>query len=1224
MTFQLQGAQSSKPTRFTAIWTSQFFHGLVSQRNPLSGAGGHIESKYYPTYDAMIDGSNVEISNRLTPIRRPGNSQYNSQTFASVDSFYNFNLFSSTSEQIKVIVDTSTAIYDGTGPSTKSLIFTKTAGAGQAFFQSVGNELFFGDGLDQKKWVQTLTTWVASTPYSVSNLQTFIIDTNGNIQQLTSVIVPISNVQIATNTLTITTSSATNLTTVLAANLQVTFSGLGTNTFLNGQTVTILTVGTSTFTATFTHANVNTADTGLGTVVQGGTPVTGGSQPAWSSSLLATTNDNTAQWTCRGNPVENWGIAAPTTAPTQVVQSGNNVSWQANTFYSNDQVIVDSNGNLQNVTTAGISGASAPTWATVDGNTTTDGAVTWTQVETAAELTWQASTVYTSAKPFLIASAGGKNCLFKLQPNAYPVFKLVGGAYVNAKFYPHNGSFSGQCELRNPIDGTNNPGSGPYTLNASVNGTSVLFNPGQLPTSGSASPLQWATLTAAGNISGYTTPYAAAIPGLYTMVVSGTLTIPAAGQYTFTIFHDDGMYWGVGASGGNQAVPISGPNNCPAPAATVTALNGYNVMGANNVSGVFQDTYTVNFPAAGDYPFELDFAKSGNSGQFLAMYCNGQTPIPGTPQTGTSTPIWPSWSTAFAPNYPTVSERNGAAPGSLSGETWNSGGTGNGPVKWANIGPTADYSWHAKTKFLTTASSTIIDPNGNTEAPYEAGVTGTTKPTFNTGINQLTTDNPNLIWINQGPASAPPAGTISTFSTQGWIYYIALVNTLTNTVSNAGIASVQTGSFVGATGVIITGGLPASIDPQVDYVAIFRTEDGGSTPFLIPGTGNTVYTIPLGQYQANGYTDTTLDSGLNILLEAAINGQNTPPGVGAINPAQHLNRIFFSIGNVVYWTAGPDTPIGNGFEGVPPLNNATFPSLVKRLVPTSVGLFVYTVSDIYMVAGNGTSQSPLFPVPYLPGKGILSYNALAINGTLTYAFTTSNAVMAIDPNGGYYDLGFPVGNQFTQGNWNAANVYLTWHEYGEDVALYVADGASTWLRCNPTPAPESGQTWAPVATIVGGMKAVTSIEVSPGVRKLLLGPTSSGKILARDLTTNQDNTKNYTAFFTIGSLVLAQPGQLAEVGFITTDCKAIGSKPTISVLMDEISGTFDPITQVDYDPPTLSQSLTTYGLRHWALSTQNGTPALCRHCQIRVDWPAENFANELLAMTVYGGYASEE
>ena len=177
----------------------------------------------------MIDGSNVEISNRLTPIRRPGNSVYNSQTFSGVDFFYDFRLFNGSTEQIKVIVDTTAALYDGTGPNTKNLIWTKSTGAGQTIPLGVGNNLFFGNGVDQKKWVQTLITWAASTTFGLNNLQTFIIDTNGNIQQLTAAIVPISTVQTDSavpQNVTIVRSGTTNLTSVTAVGATGTFSGL--------------------------------------------------------------------------------------------------------------------------------------------------------------------------------------------------------------------------------------------------------------------------------------------------------------------------------------------------------------------------------------------------------------------------------------------------------------------------------------------------------------------------------------------------------------------------------------------------------------------------------------------------------------------------------------------------------------------------------------------------------------------------------------------------------------------------------------------------------------------------------------------------------------------------------------------------------------------------------------------------------------------------------------
>jgi len=169
-----------KPLKFVPIYTSRFFQGLWTQRNPLrSGALGWQTEKYYgANNDCLIDGLNTEVSNRLTLIRRPGTSVYNNQDFPPVFSFYSFRLFSTTDESIKVIADTISIIYDATGPDTKQIIYTK-AFPNPARFQSVGNVLYFGDGDVQKKWIQSLNAWA---PQSSFNINDFFIDPNQNIQ----------------------------------------------------------------------------------------------------------------------------------------------------------------------------------------------------------------------------------------------------------------------------------------------------------------------------------------------------------------------------------------------------------------------------------------------------------------------------------------------------------------------------------------------------------------------------------------------------------------------------------------------------------------------------------------------------------------------------------------------------------------------------------------------------------------------------------------------------------------------------------------------------------------------------------------------------------------------------------------------------------------------------------------------------------------------------------
>jgi hypothetical protein len=195
--------------------------------------------------------------------------------------------------------------------------------------------------------------------------------------------------------------------------------------------------------------------------------------------------------------------------------------------------------------------------------------------------------------------------------------QFLGG--VTATFYPHTSSFSGQCELRNAVDGGNNPGSPQYPAQATAGGSSLMFNPVQFNGSvdPNVQPIEWAALDDNGNITGYSTPWSGARQN-YTMIVTAVLVFPQAGHYTIHIEHDDGMYWGMG----NGASRVSGPQNCPNPSATLTAANGYPVMGANNVSALNEDSYVVNIPAAGFYPIEIDYAQSTGP-QCLVVTVNG-------------------------------------------------------------------------------------------------------------------------------------------------------------------------------------------------------------------------------------------------------------------------------------------------------------------------------------------------------------------------------------------------------------------------------------------------------------------------------------------------------------------------------------------------------------------------------------------------------------------------
>ncbi len=57
------------------------------------------------------------------------------------------------------------------------------------------------------------------------------------------------------------------------------------------------------------------------------------------------------------------------------------VPWAASTGYALGQQIIDANGNLEQATAAGTSGATAPAWPTTLGATVSDGSVTWQLAE---------------------------------------------------------------------------------------------------------------------------------------------------------------------------------------------------------------------------------------------------------------------------------------------------------------------------------------------------------------------------------------------------------------------------------------------------------------------------------------------------------------------------------------------------------------------------------------------------------------------------------------------------------------------------------------------------------------------------------------------------------------------------------------------------------------------------------------------------------------------------
>lgn len=169
----------------------------------------------------------------------------------------------------------------------------------------------------------------------------------------------------------------------------------------------------------------------------------------------------------------------------------------------------------------------------------------------------------------------------------------------------------------------------------------------------------------------------------------------------------------------------------------------------------------------------------------------------------------------------------------------------------------------------------------------------------------------------------------------------------------------------------------------------------------------------------------------------------------------------------------------------------------------------------------------------------------------------------------------------------------------------------------------------------GTLGAMASIEVSPGFYFLLMGSTVAGKkIQGRDSTYTvfADNGAPYEAGFIVGSVVLASPGELAELAFITSDFTRVGSSPALGVLCNEIYGDFSNISGYVVQDPTqlygaVGAPVSLYANRYYLRQTINGNPpgpAWMRHLQIIVDFGnTDTVQNEILTMTLYGAILQE-
>lgn len=698
-------------------------------------------------------------------------------------------------------------------------------------------------------------------------------------------------------------------------------------------------------------------------------------------------------------------------------------------------------------------------------------------------------------------------------------------------------------------------------------------------------------------------------------------TNPVATQSSFltignTLYVANGNSFGF--TGGLNSFKIVGPNLL-FQSATFTAGN-WNKNAVSFAGGIPD-------PVGGTAAFTANFSAGGGAGNFYQNY---------TPE-------------SYTPNL--YSQSIGLCPFTESGSPLNNNFTYSIWVKGSvgqvfalvfnnQVGTLASQSFTLANTSWNRITLTEVVPSNSTflQALFVNGQAGAASVqvygaqleigTVATPL-QITTTKPQGAYLLGivPPVAAPTFSTSSGSLTPltGYRWYYAYLNSTTGMPSNVSPISASSGPQTSKEFLLQGTG---SADPQVDQIAIYRNVDGGGFWFqvgTVTNPGNTTW----------NFTDNVADTALNTQISAPIGLLNSLPPAGLTGLEFHAGRAWGFVGNILYYSVGPDNAAALNIllnavsaEGWPPLNNIPFDAPITRVKSTNVGLLVFTTRDIWLVSGQDLTT--FNPTRIFANVGLRSYNALDSDGASLFMYTSDRQFISITPSAGVVELGYPIGDQLEL-NFDPTRVYVARHVSGSrDNAIYIADGATGWYRINPNqvgaslsgePAPVT----SPFATIGIGLLAVASIETSFGVHQLLMSaiePNSgNGFVLFRDLNTHQDfDSVNYPWSATVGSLVLATSGTMAETESITVEEK--NAQPIVGVLLDEIAGSFENLPVSVPDPINMATSASLNSKRFYL--SQGTIPPVCRHMQIQLSGAPANTADEILSIMIRGAIVPEQ
>lgn len=1123
------GAQEPTQDRYTSLATIKFIGGLQTQRSPFASIDTRYNTKFLSGKpDALIAGSNVEISNSLTLQRRPGLIPYGVSNIPAPVFFFDWEL--ATTNDIVLVIDTATSGGDNNAgpygavfnysPTHSGIYVNKSAQSQQTNFIDVVNTLYMGDGVDLYKIVgPNLLTW--SNTFGTGAGTSFSVQapwTDANVFSLTGGQTDPLGGTAATQVVWGSTGSGAFLQQIVTPN----YTPVVSNTFTfsawmietgGAETVTLEIADQSGSIATqvcvLTSSWVKYQVTG--TMGAGSTeikvlltsPTTTNAMSIYGLQLEVGGPATTTQiTTTKPQGVYLWGIQASITAPsfttTQAV-GNTGLPWQPNHAYNVGDTVVDENGNLEYATNNGIYPLRTLTLTSVaSGTGVYSGTITGGAANALAG-SWVVIAGFTNAANNVVVSITASTASNFTTTNSSSVNEThaatatlgvvgtpagtSGSVEPTWNQSPGNFTFDGQSAVVQSI--TTNPPSG--TTTASVTFGNPVQNGNAILVAVLSSHPQVISVTDTASdtfSSGLTLGHGGTNPGS-----SGETRNNAVSQGQFSLY----LYYCSSSAGGPITVNVTGGGNS---GTFIIAAEMANLGGNDSTS--FNSNSTANGNSSSFTTGGITTANASDVIVTIGAFCPKST-------LGTSVEIGnaPTGYTVISSTPPTAFVSGG-------GNT-------------ALLNMTMAYQIVKTTGFYN-PQFTITNPNANSQ---NLGISGAFKTAAGT-----------LQWINLGENGAGLTATI------GYQWYYSYGNSYTGHFSNVSPISVSSGAITGQD-VFVTGPTRPmtppgagpftaaqwsqlntstnlwATDPQSDLVAVYRNTDGGGFFFQtgLFGNGQAAQTALLAAgfpgltttgvtYSGNTWTyeDITPDTSLNTEIYAPIGLLNSLPPAGLKNLEFFENRMWGSVANLNYFNTGPDNAsiLGVQQNGVPSeswiaINNDPFNSFITRSIAVGGGLLVFTRLDTWLTVGQNLLNGGFNSSKELAGHGLRSYNSAGYDGSSVYLYTSDRQFLCISPNAGSVEFGFPIGD-FLEEDFSPLNAYVVRHVSGSrDNAVFLADGSSSWFRLNPNQqgASMSGEqtpVWSPEADFtdtIGGIGAIASIETAAGVTQFLVGQTAA-------------------------------------------------------------------------------------------------------------------------------------